>query len=829
MKKMFRSLFVTSLILSVFGLVSCKGFANGESFLDELDQTIAYLNASYADITLNALNSYTESISPATGNYNNKYKAGDSMKLEFVPTSSYQFIKWGATPEDAVTFEDEKSGKTKMTVKKVEEPITVEPVVCARPTVTFLPKNAVAVEKNTSIVITFSQAMNISDEDLSSIQILCNRASALENYSAPVLDETKTVITFDADEENLLSFSGETADITVIIPQDFYYLSGEEKICLEQETSYMFTVNQQTLSKLGVTVSNPDANKGSCNLNGEYSLNIGQIQNLNFAVLQEYAFTNWAVKDADGNTVLPVVYEQFFEIGDVTAATTTVTALKVGSGFVIEPVCVKRAQVVASTPAYSSVGVARSFSIRVIFDQDMSEHSIYWTETEIKDIKASLAANGSTVTYEDYKVANKKSENNENYYYAYVVNGSNKYYKNIEIKKRGTTTSVLNGQYYGCPYFETDSTLVIPTGADEVPEFTDIEFILSRNFVNMNGIEMAREYSGCYRTNGKWDVTGPILKYKAETINKLYSGSSTEVTLSDCVLKAAGKHSFLDTDWSLIPALAGFYTYNENGSDDNSKHVIDEQKKEKQESFTDYDTRSSLISNATTVTELASLNVQYANSVDFSGTTASVEDVSGISDIVLTLTPVPNNLYPNQSNDVYRIIKDFAGETKLLDINMQFDFSSLHDAEGVYELSLTITDVVGNVKEITFGLEGQSERFGYVFDWKSKYEWSILPTSVYCLVDNVNNGTFACVETDTNYNNEKYWVIEGVKGEYIVRDTYGTVITPNNISNYWSNVDVKKINNDGEQVKFFAPRGRPYQTPYVIMRDVLGNLKALAL
>lgn len=548
MKKMFRSLFVTSLILSVFGLLSCKGFANGESFLDELDQTIAYLNASYADITLNALNSYTESISPATGNYNNKYKAGDSMKLEFVPTSSYQFIKWGATPEDAVTFEDEKSGKTKMTVKKVGEPITVEPVVCARPTVTFLPKNAVAVEKNTSIVITFSQAMNISDEELSSIQILCNRASALENYLAPVLDETKTVITFDADEENLLSFSGETADITVIIPQDFYYLSGEEKICLEQETSYMFTVNQQTLSKLSVTVSNPDANKGSCNLNGEYSLNIGQIQNLNFAVLQEYAFTNWAVKDADGNTVLPVVYEQFFEIGDVTAATTTVTALKVGSGFVIEPVCVKRAQVVASTPAYEKTGVNRATDIRILFDQNMSESSIYWTEEELLKIKNEKGLSDSNFEYKVYAATNKKDSNQKQYYYAYAVTSGQektKYFKNIKIQIRETKKSLLDIDYYGMPYFETASILVIPVVKDNyayrLPALEDIEYTIEKGFVNLAGIELAHEYSSCYRTNGGYDISGPTLKWIGAD-----SGYETGI------YSVKGKQEYTGTTWDGI-------------------------------------------------------------------------------------------------------------------------------------------------------------------------------------------------------------------------------------------------------------------------------------
>lgn len=71
----------------------CKNFLNSQSFLDELESTISYSKASYADVTISVASSATEYISPAAGNYNKNYKVSDHLELNFTPKSNFQFAK----------------------------------------------------------------------------------------------------------------------------------------------------------------------------------------------------------------------------------------------------------------------------------------------------------------------------------------------------------------------------------------------------------------------------------------------------------------------------------------------------------------------------------------------------------------------------------------------------------------------------------------------------------------------------------------------------------------------------------------------------------------
>lgn len=420
MKKLFFKLSFFAITCSIF-LTSCENFFNGSLVREELEEAIEYANAQYADITINSLTAATETILPSVGNYNTKYKRTDSFGLSFKPTEKYQFAKWVASPAESVAFDNEYSLTPTVTVLSVESPISIEPQVYIRPTVSITPKNGSAVEKNNPVIITFSHPVEATAEDLNKITIMSGGISYTENFSAPSLSDDKKVITYTAKEDNLISFSENTKDITITVPSSYYYLADGTKVYMEKDVNYTYTVNNQTLTKLEITVNNTNTAAGSLNLNGKYKLNIGEKQNLLFSILQEYAFEKWIVKNADGQEVDHSTYSQFFDFENVKSNNTNIVVKKLAKDFVIEPVCIKRAQVVASTPAYEKTGVNRATDIRILFDQDMSESSIYWTEEELLKIKNEKGLSDSNFDYKLYAATNKKDANQKQYYYAYAV------------------------------------------------------------------------------------------------------------------------------------------------------------------------------------------------------------------------------------------------------------------------------------------------------------------------------------------------------------------------------------------------------------------------
>lgn len=121
-KLIFSVLLLCSLIFT-----SCENFMKGNDFKSLLEATIEYSNAPFARITITSEGTATASLVPAAGSYTDKYKAGDSFELKFEPQPTYNFIKWIATPGDAVVFEKENEVNTKVTIKSVEDPIIIQP------------------------------------------------------------------------------------------------------------------------------------------------------------------------------------------------------------------------------------------------------------------------------------------------------------------------------------------------------------------------------------------------------------------------------------------------------------------------------------------------------------------------------------------------------------------------------------------------------------------------------------------------------------------------------------------------------------------------------
>lgn len=533
MKK--RLSFVCAALVFSLLFISCKNFLEGSSIINELESMIEYANSPYVTVEFAADIDATNKMSPFVGTYDKNYKKGDSIELSYEPKNSYVFLGWKATPEGSVIFDDEdkSSLKTKATIKSEENLIVIEPIVCARPTVSFLPSNAVAVEKDTDVIITFSHELNLTDEvTLDLIKIVDEFGNEIQstNFLPPVLDETKKVIIFKSNPENFISFEGNTLGITVKVPAVYNYLYENTKVCMEKDTEYSYKINQETSTKLKLSVAAITPEKGSMNLSGAQEFNIGQKQILTINIKdEEYKFYGWIVQNENGTKLEKEIYELYFSFDDDKAKETYINVKNTGSGFTIVPDLKQRPQVETYYPQFSKVGVDRGTDIQILFDMPMSEESIYWTAAELDELGITNYEAFKAIRYDEGCVTETeiKKDEDQPYYYGYKDKDGKAHFKNIEITINGepylSGDHKFDDDYFTAPYFQTPTMLVIPTAKEifkeegslnvkELPPNSYVDFVIGKAMVNKEEVPLYKDYTKTYYVNSHYDTRGPIIK-----------------------------------------------------------------------------------------------------------------------------------------------------------------------------------------------------------------------------------------------------------------------------------------------------------------------------
>lgn len=303
-RKAIRSLFLFISVLP-FLFSSCKNFLNGTDLLQELNDSINYLNLKYVEVSVVASNSYTESIIPAAGKYENKYKKGDVIELKFTPTSGFQFNGWGATPEGSITFEDDLSSATVATIINDEDPISIEPKVFERPTVSFEPANTFVQPKNIPISIIFSQPIVLTEDNINKIDISLGGVSIKEYYEdTPTVSDDKTTITFVPRRDKLIDIFTGVSIITVSVPASFYALQGDVQVSLAGDVIYAFKVNSDTATKATISFNCPTT-QGDLSYSTSKSYNLDEKVTSTCTPKSEYRITDWEIYYA-GEEKLPV-------------------------------------------------------------------------------------------------------------------------------------------------------------------------------------------------------------------------------------------------------------------------------------------------------------------------------------------------------------------------------------------------------------------------------------------------------------------------------------------------------------------------------------------
>lgn len=500
------------LIISSLVVTSCKNFFNGTDFLSELDKAISYLNKDYADVTITALNSYTELITPPAANYNDKYKAGDIFDLSFSVKSEYQFVGWEVTGD--VTLSDPESMVTTVTINSSETPIT------------------------------------------------------------------------------------------------------------------------------------------------------------------------------------------------------------------IEPICKERPQIVTFTPSLTKIGVDRASDIQIVFSNEISLHSIYWTAAELEEMGV------ASDNYESYRAESQihglygsnppqKDENGNQYYYAYL-SGSELKFKNIEIWCN--EKSLLDSDCFESPYIREGRILIIPTiketlvDSKKIPSKSYVYVTIKSGVENKEGISLSNDYNATYFVSAHYDSEGPKQKERIKIAAITNNENLTTINENTFDPYSLVKDNISDVGISTIKSI------------NNISDILNA------------NSTSSL-----SLIKPAKLLVLYEG---------VISDDSLLSDVSLHLTYCENGIYPTPKEDEREVIisnsvsavKEFSFSTSVASDMVRFDVSKVKNS-GIYLVSMEATDSIGNSRLLNFSANSGS---------------LLVTRNVYCLID--NSGVAATDISITKSSNQ--YTINGPYGNY---------------------------------------------------------------
>ena len=188
---------------------------------------------------------------------------------------------------------------------------------------------------------------------------------------------------------------------------------------------------------------------------------------LSFEPDNDYEFLRWEIYDTETGNIIPD--NTYIKIGNLKEYETTysfVAKPQDNIKLAIRPVIAERPQIISYSPLYDAAGVNIDTTIRVIFDYDMDESSIYYTQKEIDD----MISNGE---------ADEGACEDGNVYYGYKKNGQ-LFYKNIILKNNDGGANV--NENYNHPVFENPRALTISANrAKLLPAYTQVLVTLNKN------------------------------------------------------------------------------------------------------------------------------------------------------------------------------------------------------------------------------------------------------------------------------------------------------------------------------------------------------------
>ncbi|MBR6079499.1 MAG: hypothetical protein IKP60_04985 [Treponema sp.] len=237
---------------------------------------------------------------------------------------------------------------------------------------------------------------------------------------------------------------------------------------------------------------------------GEVSKKVSDVFTVRFEPASDREFIRWMVMDSvTGNEVTD---DGYLTLSSLTESETECTFKKAPGEdmrLCLEPVIVERPQILSYTPLFNENGVNKDSSIQVIFDYDLNEDSIYFTDDEVGKL-------GNT-----YGVAllPPVNVNGRTRYYGYKKDGKT-FFKNISITDNETGENL--NDCFSAPRFENPRRLIVSvkknSGNVTLPSWTQVLVSIEKGFfykVDEKPVCMPAGKKWIYQVTDSVDTTSP--------------------------------------------------------------------------------------------------------------------------------------------------------------------------------------------------------------------------------------------------------------------------------------------------------------------------------
>ena len=265
---------------------------------------------------------------------------------------------------------------------------------------------------------------------------------------------------------------------------------------------------------------------------GSQVYKIGKVNHIEYEPDSDYAFIRWQILNSKtGLELSEDEIAKYVEYDTLADEKTDIKFIALPQedeelDFELRPLIVERPQVISNAPSYVAAGVYGNSTIRVMFDYEMDENSLYYTEQElveiIRDGVDDLLTSGGGSTPK---------------YYGYVKDGKT-YFKNISIINSRNNANLADN--FKAPVFENARTLSIPLkdGAS-LSAGLNVQVTIDKDFYRSQDnkkVSMGQSKKWLYLVNGKTDDEDPeirflVIKDSSETELEALSEEPTSSTI----------------------------------------------------------------------------------------------------------------------------------------------------------------------------------------------------------------------------------------------------------------------------------------------------------
>lgn len=430
----------------------------------------------------------------------------------------------GQSRADCVSFqtlneENDDSGvyKIRVTILKNQPDIKINALGRLLPKIVSISPQSmpIIVAQDTPIIITFNKPVDTeSFGDFSCITIDSAGTDLKDYFETPVFSDQDQVLTINPDTNKLILVpdSGDKLDITVTI--DFSNVKDAQGLGIAAHAAHTYrindTVDSQNLILQSAEVEITGTNGKFNPIKGKYNIIQTYSKQLGFEPDADYGFICWQIYDKATDEEIP--NGTYIKIADPTIENTTYDLINkpaAGTELGIRPVVAERPQILSATPAYDPAGVWRDTTIYVVFDFDMDEDSILYTEPEETQIRKDPTKTLIPSSVYPGRFFGYKQIDEDGY--------EQSYYKNIMIQDKTSGENLT--KYYGEPIFENATTLYIPV-------VNSTTFKVGQNIVVMIGKDF------CYKViigEGENQIKKPVYMNKTEKWLYLSNGRTDGV------------------------------------------------------------------------------------------------------------------------------------------------------------------------------------------------------------------------------------------------------------------------------------------------------------